>query len=124
MSAQQPRPTLNTKTSSTSITNDGDLSASLMPHTLKQQQQQHPTTTEPTQTTQTTHNNNNNHPNDSPTSEHNHDPAAAAARAMSHTGAWKPAMDRRQSWDAQEYRHDQHRRQYMCQGQGSGFSEV
>jgi len=99
-----------------------------MPHTLsQQQQQQHPTTAEPTQTTQTTQNNNNNNTNNnisSPTSEHNPDPSAAAVRAMSHTGAWKPAFDRRQSWDAQEYKHDQHRRQYMGQRQGGGFSEV
>ena len=126
MSAQQPRPTLNTTTSSTSTTNDDDLSASLMPHTLNQQhQQQHPATAEPNKATQTTHNNNNNNNNiTSPTSEHNPDPSDAAARAMSHTGAWKPAFDRRQSWDAQEYKHDQHRRQYMCQGEGGGFSEV
>jgi len=57
---------------------------------------------------------------------------AASARGMSHTGAWKPALDRRQSWDAQEYKHDLLKRQYMdgeggAAGKGSGgggFSEV
>ena len=53
-----------------------------------------------------------------------HSPAAAAARAMSHTGAWQPRLDRRQSWDAQEYKHDQHRQQYMGEPKGEGFSEV
>jgi hypothetical protein len=49
---------------------------------------------------------------------------------MSHTGAWKPALDRRQSWDAQEYKHDQLKRQYMGGGDSAGaagragFSEV
>lgn len=39
----------------------------------------------------------------SPTSPHS---AADAARAMSTTGAWQPRLDRRQSWDAQEYKHE------------------
>ena len=39
----------------------------------------------------------------SPTSPHS---AADAARAMSSTGAWQPRLDRRQSWDAQEYKHE------------------
>jgi hypothetical protein len=50
-----------------------------------------------------------------------------AARAMSHTGAWKPALDRRQSWNAQEYKHDLLKRQYLAggeEGKGGGFSEV
>ncbi|EAQ87492.1 predicted protein [Chaetomium globosum CBS 148.51] len=48
-------------------------------------------------------------------------------RAMSHTGAWKPALDRRQSWSAQEYKHDLLKRQCMGGGagkEGGGFSEV
>ena len=59
------------------------------------------------------------------------DPSHGADRAMSHTGAWKPALDRRQSWDAQEYKHDQLKRQYMGGGDSAagaagkaGFSEV
>ncbi|KAK1836362.1 hypothetical protein QBC39DRAFT_367174 [Podospora conica] len=39
----------------------------------------------------------------SPTSPHN---AADAARAMSSTEEWQPRLDRRQSWDAQEYKHE------------------
>ncbi|KAK1749511.1 hypothetical protein QBC47DRAFT_366118 [Echria macrotheca] len=38
-----------------------------------------------------------------PTSPHN---AADAARAMTSTGAWQPRLDRRQSWDSQEYKHE------------------
>jgi hypothetical protein len=59
------------------------------------------------------------------------DPSHGADRAMSHTGAWKPAIDRRQSWDAQEYKHDQLKQQYMGGGDSAGgaagkagFSEV
>ncbi|GAB1319693.1 hypothetical protein MFIFM68171_09903 [Madurella fahalii] len=46
-----------------------------------------------------------------------------AARAMSHTSEWKPALDRRQSWSAQEYKHELHRRQLQAEG-GGGFSEA
>jgi hypothetical protein len=55
------------------------------------------------------------------------DNADASIHAMSHTGAWKPALDRRQSWSAQEYKHDLLKRQYMGGGagkEGGGFSEV
>jgi len=38
----------------------------------------------------------------SPTTPHT---AADAARAMSSTDAWQPRLDRRQSWDSQEYKH-------------------
>jgi hypothetical protein len=38
----------------------------------------------------------------SPTTAHS---TADAARAMSSTGAWQPRLDRRQSWDSQEYKH-------------------
>jgi hypothetical protein len=51
----------------------------------------------------------------------------AFTHAMSHTGAWKPALDRRQSWSAQEYKHDLLKRQYMggrAGKEGGGFSEV
>ncbi|KAK4176468.1 hypothetical protein QBC36DRAFT_8728 [Triangularia setosa] len=33
---------------------------------------------------------------------------AARTRAMSITDEWKPNMDRRQSWSAQEYSHEMH----------------
>ncbi|KAK0620563.1 hypothetical protein B0T14DRAFT_567306 [Immersiella caudata] len=36
----------------------------------------------------------------SPTTPHS---TADAARAMSSTGAWQPRLDRRQSWDSQEW---------------------
>ncbi|KAL1843201.1 hypothetical protein VTJ49DRAFT_2752 [Mycothermus thermophilus] len=32
-------------------------------------------------------------------------PSPAARAAMDHTGAWQPRLDRRQSWDRQEYKH-------------------
>lgn len=60
-------------------------------------------------------------------------PNQASVRGMSHTGAWKPALDRRQSWNAQEYKHDLQSRQYIAGGNGrsgevgakkGGFSEV
>jgi hypothetical protein len=44
---------------------------------------------------------------------------------MTHTGAWKPALDRRQSWDAQEYKHEVQKRE--CEREErlkAGFSEV
>ncbi|KAL2190334.1 hypothetical protein L209DRAFT_750398 [Thermothelomyces heterothallicus CBS 203.75] len=53
----------------------------------------------------------------------------ALARGMSHTGSWEPVLDRRQSWDAQEYKHDLLKRQYMdgegtAPGNMGGFSEA
>ena len=104
----------------------------------------------PTSTAPQTHPENNNHRGDtiadlassllsSPKQSHHHTegnnqenspPSPSAARAMSHTGAWKPALDRRQSWSAQEYKHDLFKRQYMAAGpgeeagKGGGFSEV
>ncbi|KAK4239018.1 hypothetical protein C8A03DRAFT_32941 [Achaetomium macrosporum] len=46
---------------------------------------------------------------------------AAAERAM----AWKPALDRRQSWSSQEWKHDVQTRQYVLgRGAGGGFSEA
>lgn len=48
----------------------------------------------------------------------------SAALAISHTGEWKPKMDRRQSWDAQEYRHEVQKRMHMTGGENGGFSEV
>ncbi|KAL2193398.1 hypothetical protein P885DRAFT_81268 [Corynascus similis CBS 632.67] len=74
-------------------------------------------------------------PSHSHTGTNNHDTnagarenSAASTRAMSHTGAWKPALDRRQSWNAQEYKHDLLKRQYMSGEEGAaskmgGFSE-
>ncbi|AEO60801.1 hypothetical protein MYCTH_2310408 [Thermothelomyces thermophilus ATCC 42464] len=55
--------------------------------------------------------------------------SAALARGMSHTGSWEPVLDRRQSWDAQEYKHDLLKRQYMdgegtAPGSMGGFSEA
>ncbi|KAK4041607.1 hypothetical protein C8A01DRAFT_14677 [Parachaetomium inaequale] len=78
-------------------------------------------------TTTTTTNNNNNHDGSGNSGQ---EKSASAARAMSHTGAWKPALDGRQSWSAQEYKHDLLKRQYMAAGpgeeagKGGGFSEV
>lgn len=60
----------------------------------------------------------------------------SANRGMSSTNNWKPALDRRQSWNAQEYKHDVLSRQYgLGGGEGQqregaergvrkGFSEV
>jgi hypothetical protein len=41
---------------------------------------------------------------------------------MSHTSGWKPALDRRQSWSAQEYKHEVQARQ--LRGEGGGFTEA
>ncbi|KXX79705.1 hypothetical protein MMYC01_203782 [Madurella mycetomatis] len=41
-----------------------------------------------------------------------------AVRAMSHTQEWKPALDRRQSWSAQEYKHELLRKQLQAEGGG------
>jgi len=38
----------------------------------------------------------------SPTTTHS---AADAARAMGSCSSWQPRLDRRQSWDSQEYKH-------------------
>jgi hypothetical protein len=96
--AQLPHPTLNTTAASTSSTTTPS-TTDKDPATSKQQQD----TPSPT--------------------DSKVDPAAAAfARAMSHTGQWKP-RDRRQSWDAQEQKHEQHE-QYMGQPKGEGFSEA
>jgi hypothetical protein len=46
---------------------------------------------------------------------------AAAERAM----AWKPSLDRRQSWSPQEWKHDVQTRQYVVgRRAGGGFSEA
>ncbi|KAK0643800.1 hypothetical protein B0T16DRAFT_188959 [Cercophora newfieldiana] len=42
----------------------------------------------------------------SPTTTHS---AADAARAMDSCSSWQPRLDRRQSWDSQEYKHIQQR---------------
>lgn len=61
-------------------------------------------------------------------STHPHAAAEDAARhAMSHTSGWKPALDRRQSWSAQEYKHELLRRQLSQQhgdSSSSGFTEA
>lgn len=49
--------------------------------------------------------------------------AADDTRAMSHTKEWKPALDRRQSWSAQEYKHELLRKQLQAD-EGGGFSET
>jgi len=85
------------------------------PTTPPQQQQQQPptttatTTTENTTTTTTSPIETTNLTSDlcsaaaaAPTSPHT---SADAARAMSTTDSWKPAVDRRQSWSQQDYRH-------------------
>ncbi|KAH6634778.1 hypothetical protein B0J18DRAFT_461929 [Chaetomium sp. MPI-SDFR-AT-0129] len=41
----------------------------------------------------------------------------SANRGLSSTNNWKPVLDRRQSWNAQEYKHDVLARQY---GMGEG----
>ncbi|KAK4099275.1 hypothetical protein N658DRAFT_487851 [Parathielavia hyrcaniae] len=48
--------------------------------------------------------------------------AAAAQRAMS---SWKPAFDRRQSWDKQEYKHEVQKRECekVKEGKRGGFTE-
>jgi len=49
--------------------------------------------------------------------------AADAKRAMSATAAWKPALDRRQSWDAQEHRREMMMTRISDVQAGPGFSE-
>ncbi|KAK4144493.1 uncharacterized protein C8A04DRAFT_27677 [Dichotomopilus funicola] len=53
----------------------------------------------------------------SSTSSQDNNNTKSADRGMSSTNNWKPALDRRQSWDAQEYKHDVLSRQY---GLGEG----
>lgn len=59
-----------------------------------------------------------------PTSPHC---AADAARAMHRVESWQPRLDRRQSWDSQEYKHmQQSAMQTQLEGEnkpGSGFTE-
>jgi hypothetical protein len=49
---------------------------------------------------------------------------------MEHTMAWKPALDRRQSWDPQEWKHDVQTRQCdawtgaRARAGAGGFSEA
>ena len=49
--------------------------------------------------------------------------AADAKRAMSAAAAWKPAMDRRQSWDAQEHKREMMMTRISDVQEGPGFSE-
>jgi len=49
--------------------------------------------------------------------------AAGAKRAMSAAAAWTPALDRRQSWDAQEHRHEMMMTRIADAPAGPGFSE-
>ncbi|KAK5654523.1 hypothetical protein OQA88_7152 [Cercophora sp. LCS_1] len=61
----------------------------------------------------------------SPTTSHS---AEAAKRAMSTTETWKPCLNRRQSWDAQEYRHEMQRPMQTSadggrRGSSGGFTE-
>lgn len=60
----------------------------------------------------------------SPTTPHS---AADAARAMSSTDAWQPRLDRRQSWDSQEYKHSLQKTIISTNGAAekpeSGFTE-
>jgi len=49
--------------------------------------------------------------------------AADAKRAMSVTDAWKPALDRRQSWDNQEYKRELQMSSIDEVKTGPGFSE-
>lgn len=56
----------------------------------------------------------------SPTSPH---VAADAQRVMSATQAWKPALDRRQSWDNQEYKRELQMSRIGDVQTGQGFTE-
>lgn len=56
----------------------------------------------------------------SPTTPHQ---TADAKRAMSATAAWKPALDRRQSWDNQEYKHKLQMTGISDVKTGPGFTE-
>lgn len=95
-----------------------DLAASLLSSpTQSHHHHHHHHHSQPTNTTDTTNRN----------ITTDDDNADASTHAMAHTGAWKPALDRRQSWSAQEYKHDLLKRQYMDGGagkEGGGFSEV
>ncbi|KAK3318723.1 hypothetical protein B0H66DRAFT_248638 [Apodospora peruviana] len=59
----------------------------------------------------------------SPTSPSTAHSAADAQRAMDSTGAWKPRMDRRQSWSQQEYKHTLQMSKVGNDQPGSGFTE-
>ena len=48
---------------------------------------------------------------------------ADAQRAMSATQAWKPALDRRQSWDNQEYKRELQMSRIGETPTGPGFTE-
>lgn len=56
----------------------------------------------------------------SPTTEHS---AADAQRAMEHTQAWKPKLDRRQSWDDQEHKRELQMGRIADVKTGPGFTE-
>lgn len=56
----------------------------------------------------------------SPTTAHS---AQDAQRAMSRTDSWKPAFNRRQSWNKEEHKHAQHIPQIDAVKEGPGFSE-
>ena len=49
--------------------------------------------------------------------------AAGAKRAMSAAASWKPVLDRRQSWDAQEHKHAMMMTRISDVQAGPGFSE-
>jgi hypothetical protein len=96
----------------------GDAIADLAASLLSSPKQPHRHYSQPTNTT---------NPDTNTNQTITDDNADASTHAMSHTGAWKPALDRRQSWSAQEYKHDLLKRQYMGGGagkEGGGFSEV
>lgn len=56
----------------------------------------------------------------SPTTPHS---AADAKRGMSTCSAWKPSLDRRQSWNSQEYKHKMQMTGLGETKPGAGFSE-
>lgn len=56
----------------------------------------------------------------SPTTEHS---AQEAQRAMSRTDSWKPAFNRRQSWNQEEHKHAQHMSKIDAVKEEPGFSE-
>ena len=48
---------------------------------------------------------------------------AGAKRAMSGAAAWKPSLDRRQSWDSQEHKREMMMTRISDVQEGPGFSE-
>ena len=48
---------------------------------------------------------------------------AEAERAMGSAAAWKPALDRRQSWNRQEHKHELQMSKVGDVKEGPGFSE-